>query len=243
MKKLLAVLAMVFTVAIAGNASAYTTDLPTLTSITSPGTVPTPYYLGSYLTGSYSSGTAPASAYGWTEYGVTPADGNSLDHHWMHAGTSLAIWDLGTPSSTAYVFPVVEHIPAPYEAFEFTAYGSNDLSTWGAGTLTAAYADGWVDSGTAIETDDWASVWSFSSPYRYIGILAGGSMTIYADAAHTTWSSDADNYTGAGWDGWQSYEAEIDAVGAPTSVPEPSTLLLLGTGMAGLALARRFRKQ
>ncbi len=66
---------------------------------------------------------------------------------------------------------------------------------------------------------------SFPSAVQYIGVQANSSMTIFDDAGHTTWQGSWDNSSGPGW---QSLDAEIDAVGAQAVVPEPMHAGALG---------------
>lgn len=109
------------------------------------------------------------------------------------------------------------------EGIEFTVYGSNDFAdavevgdTYGVfgnraieagkvpregigssfeqGVLVLVFEDGWADFGSTHEGDDYASVWKFSQPYRYIAV----------------YSNFTDPFLG---DGFQSYDSELDAVG------------------------------
>ena len=223
---------------------AYTIDIESLNIVN--GTVPGPYTLGTYMYGSSGlSGTSPPDSYSWSgDPTFDPAAGNDTDWHWVQATTNLVVWDLGTLSDTVYVFPSIDHGPSIYESLEFTVFGVPSDPTsplWIPADLQTVYADGWIDYGTPVESDDWASEWVFPVEVRYIGIYANYSMTIFEDAGHTTWNSlyDSDPTT----PGWQSFDAEIDAVGVPvtTTVPEPSTILLVGVGSAGIVWLRRKR--
>ena len=122
---------------------------------------------------------------------------------------------------------------AMIEGIEFTVYGTNDLadataaattanvfggsetgqvpaigagSTFEQGTLDYVFNDGWADFGNANEGDDFASVWQFSQPYRYIAV----------------YSDFTDPFLG---DGFQSFDNELDAIGrflTPVGDPCPN---------------------
>lgn len=184
-------------------------------AVTAPGKVPGPYLLGSYISGGDASGTAPANSWTFTTDAVfDPLSANALDHHWMQASTSPLIFDMGAPTSTAIVFPSIDHgpmSPVPYEALESTVWGSNNPAApfpagWQLATLTRVYADGWVDVGAAQESDDYASVWAFpAGSFRYVAVYANRSVDFTPD------NSDTNDCSGEGV--WCSSENEIDAVG------------------------------
>ena len=175
------------------------------------------YTLGKYLSGGTGlSGTGFANSWNWVGDGVfDPTAGDATDYRWVQGGAQNGcIWDLGAKSNMVVAFPSIDHGPITpgvfEESLEFTLYGSNDLVNWNLGSLGFVVADGWVDNGTSIEGDDWASVWNFGSNYQYVKALAS-------------------------YDG----DYEMDAVGAASAVPEPGTLLLMGLGLVG---GRIFKK-
>jgi len=76
-------------------------------------------------------------------------------------------------------------------------------STFEQGTLDYVFNDGWFDHGAANEGDDFASVWQFTQPYRYIAVFS-----------HFT-----DPFVG---DNFRSFDNELDAIGRfLTSVGSP----------------------
>lgn len=102
------------------------------------------------------------------------------------------------------------------ESFSANALNHNSDSSW----VNAGFSDGnlWYKS----------DVWSFDlSTYSL-----GDSVTI------SMWVTDCD------WGGHGGY-AFLDGIGTvnPSEVPEPSTLLLFGAGLAGLLGARRRNKK
>jgi len=83
--------------------------------------------------------------------------------------------------------------------------GAGVGSTFEQGTLDYVFNDGWMDFGNAQEADDFASVWQFSQPYRYIAV----------------YSDFTDPFID---DGFQSFDNELDAIGRfLTPVGEPCT--------------------
>lgn len=179
------------------------------------------YTLGTYLSGGTTSGynpSPPSDSYLMpSPMGIAGA-ANALDWHWIQG---LPVYDLGFSSSLVFVFPTGDHGPYPQDNVEAQVYGSNSLSDpWVAATLNNVYRDGWIDYNNdddgSIEADDYASEWTFANnAFRYI----------FLD--QTMFGPDGD--------------METDAVGAP--VPEPATMLLLGSGLIGLAgFRRKFKK-
>jgi len=185
--------------------------------------------------------------YAYTTYGHSAATANARDYDWLqnngtNATTNPAndqpwrgtIWDLGGQANQAVVFPIVDHNPLPQEAVEYTVYLSNDpsstsLSDWNLATLDAVYLQGWEVDSIAL-ADGFTTVWKLpgNQTFRYVSVEAVGSQALR-------------NLYGN--------EDEIDAVAGLTvsggglggAIPEPSTLLLMGVGLAGLGVVGRRR--
>lgn len=171
------------------------------------------YSLGQYQSGGTGlTGYCPANSYNW--YGDSsyrPAIASqALDHHWVQGDAFTGVtWDLGAATATVVAFGAIDHGPIPIEAYEFAIYGSNDGVNWTAADLSFIVSDGWIDIGSAEESDDWSTIWQFQSgQYRFVRALA--------------------NYDG---------DFEMDAIGAATAVPAPSVIAVVG--LAGLAGRRR----
>lgn len=106
--------------------------------------------------------------------------GDAADHKWVQAnGSTRVLWDMGTPTNAVYLVPSIDHGPVPGEAHEATLYGSDTpTGPWETGIEGTEYPDGpstWI-------SDDYASRWTFTKPYRYVSALAGGSQVNDGDA-------------------------------------------------------------
>lgn len=211
---------------------------------------------------------APLPPSGATAAGAMEA----ADLNWLQGTTHAIVVDTGANAADqAIVFNSIDHLGVPatvygdaekdlwnavIEGIEFTVYGSNDLadatavgttagvfgtaetglvpgagvgSTFEQGALDYVFLDGHTDYGNANESDDFASVWQFSQDYQYIAV----------------YSNLTDPFIG---DGFQSGDNELDAIGTfltpvgSDPIPEPTTMLLFGSGLIGIAAYRRFKK-
>jgi hypothetical protein len=160
---------------------------------------------GTYVRGAESSGsqTDPAT-FNWVADASFDATALAApDHRWAHdADDDFLVVDLGHAATKVDLFPSIDHDLVPDEALEVTVYGSNDLSaaesTWEAGDITTLFEEGFD---AAWVSDDFVSRWSFSIPYRYVGVHWGGPKALEADG-----------------------DAEIDAVCGPNLPPDCSEL-------------------
>jgi hypothetical protein len=171
---------------------------------------------GTYYSGGTSCyGLSSATSYDYWKLGADTSFANQADHYWIQGDSYTGVtWDLGSSSNTVAAFGAIDHGPTPIEGYEFVLLGSNDLVNWETGVMQYIIDEGWVDSGAAEESDDLSTIWSFKGEYRYIRALA--------------------NYDG---------DFEMDALGAATAVPEPTTMAALGLGIAGAKAFRRLKRR
>jgi hypothetical protein len=209
------------------SATCVITDELTLAQLTVDATISCQVQLGTWVSGGASTGLAPAffpgNACGLSYSGTVESQAsaiNGLDHHWLQTTDVPIVMDMGVPVNTAIVFPSVDHDPFPEEGIESTVWGSNSPSItgfptgWTLGTLTTIWKRGWEDPAACQgqdNADDFTGEYSFpGAGFRYIAVYASGSISIFQDPTHTTWTGANDDYSP---DGWQTDDNEIDAVG------------------------------
>ncbi|VAV83281.1 hypothetical protein MNBD_DELTA01-1517 [hydrothermal vent metagenome] len=209
-----------------------------------PGTFtdPSGMTFGTYIGGAEGYGYIPPTSYTWNGNCKAGAgscfskNGNTRDWYYIQDTngpnnpnplTGLR-YDLGGQANKVVVFPLIDHAPVGPESWEYNVYLSNDQVTWTSATLIEYYLEGWTPDPNI--SDGYTTVWALGSGVtaRYVSVTAGNNG-----------NPDSSFY-------FASFDNEIDAVagltesgGGLNTVPEPSTYLLLGSGIAGLALWRR----
>lgn len=163
--------------------------------------------------------------------GDANTNGDALDGLWSQIYSDGGWWDLGAGFNQFAVFTSQDHGPYLTEGLEYHVIGSNggpsSRALWAQATLSDIYLDGWRAHNTdedinqnGWQSDDISAVFQFSGDqaYRYIYL--------------TSWATSG-----------SLSEPEIDAIaGVNAPVPEPSTFLLLGAGLAGLGIYRRKKR-
>ena len=190
------------------------------------------------------------SAFGQLTVGTTVVDvnySNTTDHAFVQTGTGINYWSESSPAP--YTSGTVDNAPTP----------SEQIALDGAGTVTISFSETIINPYIAMNswngnTVDFlgTSISIDSSGYGY-----WGSGTATLNASDTGFSGSGEfhgvillsgvydsisfTHTGENWHGFTIGVTGLDGPANP--VPEPTTLILFGTGLAGLIGVSRRRKK
>ncbi len=147
---------------------------------------------------------------------------NAIDNLWFQTSgvVGQTVFDLGFQATKAAVFNTVDHGPLPGEAIESSVYLSNDQMTWTPAVTERVWLEGFhTTPGILWDGFAYAVGTGTASTFRYASVIHGGPGALHRDG-----DNEINGLLGAGPDF--------------RPVPEPSTLLLMASGLVGLIVRR-----
>lgn len=184
--------------------------------------------------------------YGWSTIGQTfnlnPGDDTTLD------SVTFYVNDYSDPNTA---WSGLDNIDFAFHLYAWDGDSITGASLFTSGQLSTAVADvsgyetftvntGGVSLSTGTDYVFFVSTLNYSDGWWSYGNIRVVNNNSYAGGTQVI--TDSTNLSGA----WVVPNSDMSFImqlsPSPSQVPEPSTLLLLGGGLAGLGIVRRFRK-